>query len=64
VIPLDLNQGPEPVKGIYNGDSRFTYVLTIDARIEKGFTLGRTRLAGRGRGLQPAGAPASRWKRT
>ena len=46
VIPLDLNQGPEPVKGIYNGDSRFTYVLTIDARIEKGFTFGRTRLAG------------------
>ena len=46
VIPRDLNQGPEPVKGIYNGDSRFTYVLTIDARLEKGFNLGRTRLAG------------------
>jgi hypothetical protein len=46
VIAPDLNQGPEPIKGIYNGDSRFTYVLTIDARLEKGFTLGRTRLAG------------------
>jgi len=46
VIPPDLNQGPEPVKAITNGDSRFTYVLTIDARLEKGFTLGRTRLAG------------------
>jgi hypothetical protein len=46
VIPRDLNQGPEPIKGITNGDSRFTYVLTIDARLEKGFTLGRTRLAG------------------
>jgi hypothetical protein len=45
VIPTDLNQGPEPIKGIYNGDSRFTYVLTIDARIEKGFTVGRGRLA-------------------
>ena len=46
VIPLDLNQGPEPIKGITNGDSRFTYVLTIDARLEKGFTVGRLRLAG------------------
>jgi hypothetical protein len=45
VIPTDLNQGPEPIKGITNGDSRFTYVLTIDARLEKGFTLGSTRLA-------------------
>jgi hypothetical protein len=45
VIPTDLNQGPEPIRGIYNGDSRFTYVLTIDARLEKGLTLGRARLA-------------------
>ena len=46
VIDPDLHQGPDPVKAITNGDSRFTYVLTVDARIEKGFTLGRTRLAG------------------
>lgn len=45
VIPTDLNQGPEPIKGIYNGDSRFTYVLTIDARLEKGFRVGRARMA-------------------
>jgi hypothetical protein len=45
VIPTDLNQGPEPIKGIYNGDSRFCYVLTIDARIEKGFSVGRGHLA-------------------
>jgi hypothetical protein len=45
VIPTGLNQGPEPIKGIYNGDSRFCYVLTIDARIEKGFAVGRNRLA-------------------
>jgi hypothetical protein len=45
VIPTDLNQGPEPIKGIYNGDSRFSYVLTIDMRIEKGFSVGRGRLA-------------------
>ena len=45
VIPTDLNQGPEPIQAIYNGDSRFSYVLTLDARAEKGFTLGRARLA-------------------
>ena len=46
VIPTDLNQGPEPIRGIHNGDSRFTYVLTIDARVEKGFAVGRARVAG------------------
>jgi hypothetical protein len=46
IIPLDLNQGAEPIRAITNGDSRFTYVLTVDARLEKGFTFGRTRLAG------------------
>lgn len=46
VIPTNLNQGPEPIKAIYNGDSRFTYVLTIDARVEKGFAVGRARVAG------------------
>jgi hypothetical protein len=45
VIPTDLNQGPEPIQAIYNGDSRFSYVLTLDARAEKGFTFGRARLA-------------------
>ena len=55
VIDPDLNQGPDPVKAITNGDSRFTYVLTIDARIEKGFYAGRTRLAGVLEGLQPPG---------
>ncbi|HEV7501496.1 MAG TPA: TonB-dependent receptor [Vicinamibacteria bacterium] len=41
VIPTDLNQGPEPIKATVNGDSRFTYVLTIDAKIEKGFAVHR-----------------------
>lgn len=45
VIPTDLNQGPVAIKAIYNGDSRFTYVLTLDLRLEKGFSAGRTRLA-------------------
>ena len=47
IIPTDLNQGPEPIKAITNGLSRFTYVLTIDARIEKGFEVHKgARLAG------------------
>ena len=47
IIPTDLNQGPEPIKAITNGRSRFTYVLTIDARIEKGFEVHKgARLAG------------------
>jgi hypothetical protein len=45
VIPTDLNQGPEPVRGITNGESRFTFVLTFDARVEKSFSLGPRRLA-------------------
>jgi hypothetical protein len=44
VIPTDLNQGPEPIRGITNGESRFTFVLTVDARVEKGFNLGPRRL--------------------
>ncbi len=45
VIPTDLNQGPEPIQAVSNGRSRFSYILTVDARVEKGFTLGRARLA-------------------
>jgi hypothetical protein len=45
VIPTHLNQGPEIVKAIYNGDSRFTYVLTIDALIEKSFDVRGKRVA-------------------
>jgi hypothetical protein len=44
VIPEDLNQGPDPVRGITNGESRFTFVLTFDARVEKAFTLAGRRL--------------------
>jgi len=40
VIPTDLNQGAEPIRGITNGESRFTFVLTFDGRLEKGFSLG------------------------
>jgi hypothetical protein len=45
VIPEGLNQGPDPVQAIPNGRSRFTYTLTVDARLEKGFKIGATRAA-------------------
>jgi hypothetical protein len=45
VIPARLSQGPDPVQAIPNGRSRFTYTLTVDGRLEKGFGIGRARLA-------------------
>jgi hypothetical protein len=45
VVATDLNQGPELIRAITNGQSRFTFVLTVDARMEKGFALGSRRLA-------------------
>ncbi len=45
VIAPDLSQGAEAIRAIANGYSRFTYTLTVDARVEKGFAAGRTRVA-------------------
>jgi len=45
VVVPSLHQGPEAVRGIPNGRSRFTFTMTVDARVEKGFGLGRARLA-------------------
>jgi hypothetical protein len=45
VIPTALSQGPELIQAIPNGRSRFTYTLTLDARLEKGFRVGRARVA-------------------
>jgi hypothetical protein len=45
VIAPDLAQGAEAIQAIPNGRSRFTYTLTVDARAEKGFAVGRTRVA-------------------
>jgi len=45
VIAPFLNQGAEAVQAIPNGRSRFTYTLTVDARVEKGFRIGGLRLA-------------------
>ena len=44
VIPV-LAQGPEAVQAIPNGRSRFSYTLTVDAKLEKGFAVGGARMA-------------------
>ncbi len=46
VIATGLNQGTEAIRAIPDGRSRFGYNLTLDVHLEKGFTLGRVRLAG------------------
>jgi hypothetical protein len=44
VIPAELRQGPEPVSA-QPERSRFTFTLTLDARLEQGIRVGRARLA-------------------
>jgi TonB dependent receptor/Carboxypeptidase regulatory-like domain len=41
----DLRQGPLLVEAFARGRSRFTFALTVDARVEKGFRWGATRAA-------------------
>ena len=40
MLILTLNQGAEAVRAFANGDSRFTFVGTLDARFQKGFVFG------------------------
>ena len=40
VIFEDLNQGPEAVRAFRNGRTRFTFTMTVDGRLRKGFTFG------------------------
>lgn len=37
VIAPGLNQGPEFVRAFRDGKTRFTYTMTVDARLQKGF---------------------------
>jgi hypothetical protein len=46
VVVPGLNQGAEPVQAYRNGRTRFTYALTVDARIEKRVTIGGFYLGG------------------
>jgi hypothetical protein len=45
VVVPNLNQGPELIRAFRNGRTRFTYTLTVDGRLQKGFTVGACRLA-------------------
>jgi TonB dependent receptor len=45
VVAPDLAQGPEAVRAIPNGRSRFAYTLSLDARAEQGIDVGRARLS-------------------
>jgi hypothetical protein len=45
VIAPALTQGPIAVRSYANGGSAFTFVGTIDVRLQKAFTVGRTRVA-------------------
>jgi hypothetical protein len=44
VIMTGLNQGPEAVRAFRNGRTRFSMTSTLDARLQKGFALGRHRI--------------------
>jgi hypothetical protein len=39
VIFDNLNQGPEAVRAFRNGRTRFTFTMTVDARLQKGFAV-------------------------
>jgi len=45
VVAPDLAQGPELVSAYRTGRTRFTFLATIDLRLEKGVTFGRRRAA-------------------
>jgi outer membrane receptor protein involved in Fe transport len=44
VILPGLNQGIEAVRAFRNGRTRFTFSMTVDARLQKGFAIGARRL--------------------
>jgi len=46
VIVPGLNQGVEAIRASVNGKTRFTYTLTVDARLQKGFALRGRRVTG------------------
>jgi len=46
VIVPDLNQGVEAIRAFVNGKTRFTYTMTIDARLQKDFRVRGRRMTG------------------
>ena len=53
VILPGLNQGTEAVRAFRNGRTRFTFSMTVDARLQKGFAFGGRRADRDPRRLQP-----------
>ncbi len=45
VIAPDLNQGPDFVRAFRDGKTRFTYTMTVDARLQKSFLVQRSPVA-------------------
>ena len=45
IVDRSLNQGAEAVRAFVNGDHRFTFVATLDARLQKSFAIGPRTLA-------------------
>jgi hypothetical protein len=46
VIAPGLAQGAEAIRAFRNGRTRFTYTMTVDARLQKEFVVGGYRVAG------------------
>jgi TonB-dependent receptor-like protein len=44
VVLPGLNQGAEAVRAFRNGRTRFTFTMTVDARLQKGFAIGGRQL--------------------
>ena len=44
VIEPDLNQGPDYTRAFRDGRTRFTFSMTVDARLQKGFAVGDHKL--------------------
>ena len=45
IVP-DLSQGPEAINGYRLGRTRFTFTLSLDAHVEKTFSVAGARVAG------------------
>ena len=44
VVMQNLNQGAEAIRAFRNGRTRFTFSMTVDARLQKQFTIGNRKL--------------------
>ena len=64
VVMHGLNQGAEAVRAFRNGRTRFTFSMTVDARLQKGFTVGGRTADRDRRRLQPVQPGPARSRRS